>query len=61
MTIYNLQFSVPAKYITTLRPNYVSEKGPYIVAYLGRINKKIQMVKSIMFVPILYIIKKLNV
>lgn len=39
MTVQHIQFSIPAKYIVSLSPTYLSKNGPYIVAHLGRINK----------------------
>ena len=40
MTVHNINFSAPAKLITSISPSYISKNGPYIAAYVGRINKE---------------------
>jgi len=40
MTVHNINFSSPAKLITSISPSFISKNGPYIAAYLGRINKE---------------------
>ena len=37
MTVHNINFSSPAKLITSISPSFISKNGPFIAAYLGRI------------------------
>ena len=39
MPINEINFYGPAKFITAIHHSFISKKGPYIAAYLGRLNK----------------------
>jgi hypothetical protein len=42
-SVFNrIKFSVPATYVQTISPSYVSKNGPFVAVHLGTINKEDQ-------------------